>query len=90
MADMEIVEVVDGSDGWTCYFDDEDGTKYNQFRVRDQAICQKFDGKNVKRYWRMVSEVGNNFIVLSKSVCEPGSANPEVSLIVRSSGRSRS
>ena len=78
MADMEIVEVVDGSDGWTCYFDDEDGTKYNQFRVRDQAICQKFDGKNVKRYWRMVSEVGNNFIVLSKSVCEPGSANPEV------------
>jgi hypothetical protein len=78
MADMEIVEVVDGSDGWTCYFDDEDGTKYNQFRVRDQAICQKFDGKNVKRYWRMVSEVGNNYIVLSKSVCEPGSANPEV------------
>lgn len=78
MADMEIVEVVDGSDGWTCYFDDEDGTKYNQFRVRDQAICQKFDGKNVKRYWRMVSDVGNNYIVLSKSVCEPGSANPEV------------
>lgn len=78
MADMEIVEVVDGSDGWTCYFDDEDGTKYNQFRVRDQAICQKFDGKNVKRYWRMVSEVGSNYIVLSKSICEAGSAVPEV------------
>lgn len=78
MADMEIVEIVDDSDGWICYFNDEDGTKYNQFRVRDQAICQKFDGKNVKRYWRMVSETGSNFIVLSKSVCEPGSAIPEI------------
>lgn len=78
LADMEIVEVEDISDGWRCYFDTEDGTKYNQFRVRDQAICQKFDGKNVKRYWRMVSEVGDDYIVLSKSVCESGSGNPEV------------
>ena len=78
LADMEIVEVEDVADGWKCYFDTEDGTKYNQFRVRDQAICQKFDGKNVKRYWRMVSEVGEDYIVLSKSVCESGSGNPEV------------
>lgn len=77
IADMECVEVQDVGDGFKCFFDDEDGTKYNQFRVYDQAICQKFDGKNVKRYWRMVSEVGTDYIVLSKSVCESGSAIPE-------------
>lgn len=77
VADMECVEVEDAGDGWICYFDDEDGTKYNEFRIRDQVICQKFDGKNVKRYWRMVTEVGNNYIVLSKSVCEAGSGYPE-------------
>lgn len=79
VADMKIIEVERLSDGdFKCYFDTEDGTKYNQFRPGDQAICQIFDGKNVKRYWRLVKEVDNESITLSLEVCEPGSAFPEV------------
>lgn len=70
LADIECTQVDILSDGYKCYFDDADGTKYNQFRVNDMAICQKFDGKNVKRYWRKVNEVGSNYIVLSKDICE--------------------
>lgn len=62
---------------YKCYFDTEDDTKYNQFRAGDQAICQVFDGKNVKRYWRLVKEAGRDFIILSFSVCESGSSEPE-------------
>lgn len=79
IADMEIIEVTTtDTNDYKCKFDTQDGTKYNQFVEGDQAICQIFDGKNVKRYWRMVSEVGDDYIVLSQSVCEPGSAVPEV------------
>lgn len=79
IADIEIIEVeTTDSNDYKCFFDTQDGTKYNPFREGDQALCQIFDGKNVKRYWRMVSEVGNDYIVLSQSVCEPGSAIPEV------------
>lgn len=70
LADIECTQVDILSDGYKCYFDNADGTKYNQFRVNDMAICQKFDGKNVKRYWRKVNEVGSNYIVLSKDICE--------------------
>lgn len=79
VADMEIIEVTTTeTNDYKCKFDTQDGTKYNQFVEGDQAICQIFDGKNVKRYWRMVSEVGDDYVVLSQSVCEPGSAVPEV------------
>lgn len=77
LADMECTEVVVTDNAYRCYFDDGDGTKYNQFRVNDMAICQKFDGKNVKRYWRKVNAVGQNYIDLSMDVCEAGSAIPE-------------
>lgn len=76
VADMKCTEVEELSDGYKCYFDTEDGTKYNQFIINDQAICQKFDGKDVKRYWRAVTEVGTDYIVLSKEICEPGSGTP--------------
>lgn len=79
IADMKIIAVERDAEGdYKCFFDDEDGTKYNQFRPGDQAICQIFDGKNVKRYWRLVKETGSNYIILSETVCEPGSAEPEV------------
>lgn len=77
LADMECTQVEVLSDAYRCYFDDGDGTKYNEFRVNDMAICQKFDGKNVKRYWRKVNAVGSNYIDLSLDVCEPGSGYPE-------------
>lgn len=79
IADMKIIDVQKDAEGdYKCFFDNEDGTKYNQFRPGDQAICQIFDGKNVKRYWRLVKETGADYIILSDTVCEPGSAEPEV------------
>lgn len=78
VADMKCIKVEDIGSAYKCYFDTEDNTKYNEFIVNDQAICQKFDGKNVKRYWRAVTAVGSDYIVLSKDICEPGSAVPEV------------
>ena len=77
LADMECTQVDKLADCYRCYFDDADGTKYNQFVANDMAICQKFDGKNVKRYWRKVNNVGSNYIDLSLDVCEAGSAIPE-------------
>lgn len=76
LGDMKCTKVETLDDGYKCYFDTEDGTKYNEFVVNDMAICQQFDGKNVKRYWRKVNEVGRDYIVLSKDVCEPNSSEP--------------
>lgn len=76
LGDMKCTKVETLTDGYKCYFDTEDGTKYNEFVVNDMAICQQFDGKNVKRYWRKVNEVGRDYIVLSKDVCEPNSSEP--------------
>lgn len=80
IADIECINVVDSSEGWLCYFKDEDGYTFSGFKALDQAICQKFDGKNVKRYWRTVLSVNeeDNYIVLSKTQCESGSGIPEV------------
>lgn len=78
VADLEILDVsTTDSNDYKCTFDTQDGTVRNPFVVGDQAICQIFDGQNVKRYWRMVSEVGEDYVVLSDSVCEPGSSVPE-------------
>lgn len=79
VADMEVVsvDVADAQGVYRCYFDDQDGTIANKFEVYDQAICQKFDGKNIKRYWRLVTAVGSNFIELSMTDFEPGSGIPE-------------
>lgn len=77
LADMKCTEVIELSDSYQCFFDTEDGTKYNQFLANDMAICQKFDGKNVKRYWRKVNAIGDDCIYLSKDVCEAGSGVPE-------------
>lgn len=78
VADLEILDVTTtGDNDYKCTFDTQDGTIRNPFVVGDQAICQIFEGKNVKRYWRMVSEVGTDYVVLSSSVCEPGSSIPE-------------
>lgn len=76
LGDMKCTKVETLADGYKCHFDTEDGTKYNEFVVNDMAICQQFDGKNVKRYWRKVNEVGRDYIVLSKDVCEPNSSEP--------------
>ena len=61
-----------------CYFDTDDskGEKkvYNEFMVGDQARCQQFgidagthEFVKTKYYWRLVVEVGDDYIVLSNT-----------------------
>lgn len=71
---VEPVIVGEDVTGYKCYFETSDGEKtvYQEFVVGDQALCQQFvlsdtsDGyKSTKYYWRIVKEVGDNYIVLS-------------------------
>lgn len=67
------VETVTG--GWKCYFTANEGDEVqNYWKVGDQARCQSFDvyegtqtGVQSKYYWRLVTEVGNEYVVLSES-----------------------
>lgn len=65
-------------DKFKCYFDSSDrkGEKkvYNEFIVGDQARCQQFgieagthEFVKTKYYWRLVVEVGEDYIVLSNT-----------------------
>lgn len=65
-------------DKFKCYFDTNDskGEKkvYNEFIVGDQARCQQFgieagthEFVKTKYYWRLVVEVGEDYIVLSNT-----------------------
>lgn len=75
---VRISEVEELEDGYKCFFNNDDGTIPNPFVVGDQALHQVFTGKNISRYWRLVTEVGDNYFVLSKTDCESGSDIPKV------------
>lgn len=75
---VRISEVEELEDGYKCLFNNDDGTIPNPFIVGDQALHQVFTGKNIGRYWRLVTEVGDNYFVLSKTDCEAGSGIPRV------------
>ncbi|OUO16610.1 hypothetical protein [Odoribacter splanchnicus] len=75
---VRISEVEELEDGYKCLFNNDDGTIPNPFIVGDQALHQVFTGKNIGRYWRLVTEVGDNYFVLSKTDCEAGSGIPQV------------
>ena len=75
---LRISEVEELEDGYKCFFNNDDGTIPNPFVVGDQALHQVFTGKNISRYWRLVTEVGDNYFVLSKTDCESGSDIPKV------------
>lgn len=75
---VRISEVEELEDGYKCLFNNDDGTIPNPFIVGDQALHQVFTGKNISRYWRLVTEVGDNHFVLSKTDCESGSDIPKV------------
>ena len=71
--------------GYKCYFDtmeNEQGDAQvpNEFVVGDQARCQRFDlaSTSAKYYWRLVTAVGDDYIVLSKTDCDSGSGVPAV------------
>lgn len=72
--------------GYKCYFENDDGEGqhiYNQFRVGDQAYCETWnlgggtstDFSN-QFYWRLVTQVGDDYIVLSADDCASGSTTP--------------
>ena len=88
-AAMVCSKVEDISNGWKCYFnsEDSDGRKvYQEFESGDQARCQTFNlspkGANDLAgnhyYWRLVTAVGDDYIVLSKTDCDANSDEPRV------------
>lgn len=76
-ASIVCTSVVEKDNGYYCYFNDKDadGIKILQeFVVNDQARCQVFnEGLKNKYYWRLVTEVGSNYIVLSKDYYDKSS-----------------
>jgi hypothetical protein len=85
-ANMICSRVEDAGDAYRCYMettDDSGNTIYNQFIEGDQAYVQTFNlitdenGNTTNHfYWRLVTGVGDNFILLSKTVCADGSTIP--------------
>lgn len=78
-ARMECSEVQITADGFKCFFDTKSGTVSNDFAVGDQARCQRFDlgVTTAKYYWRLVTEVGPDYIVLSLADADEGSDQPQ-------------
>lgn len=69
-----------GQKSYTCCFNniDSDGLKiYNQFQVGDLAFCQTFNNNKVRKWWRMVTAVGENSITVNDTNCMPDSSEPE-------------
>ena len=80
LAAMNCNRVVDTGDAYRCYFETDAGEGdgvANMFEVNDQAICQTFNAWGSKYYWRLVTEVGENYIDLSKEDCDVNSNIPE-------------
>ena len=84
-AGNEITKVEKVSGGWKCSFTSNEGDEVQNFwKAGDQARCQKFDvgeGTNEsvqsKYYWRLVTEVGKDYVVLSETDYDTGVTNSE-------------
>ena len=83
-ASMVCSRVEETDDAYRCYFRSDDGERvvYNEFRVGDQARCQTFnikagtyEGVTNRYYWRLVTAVGEDWIDLSKTDCDPATDN---------------
>ena len=68
-ARMEITNVIERTNGYACYFDQKEGTVANLFHVDDVAWNNRFTPENEdeKFYKRRVVEVGEDYVVLSKT-----------------------
>lgn len=77
-ASMECNKVETVTGGYKCYFDTKEGQVPNEFAVGDQARCQRFNlgTTQQKYYWRLVTAVGDDYIILSDSDCDTGSGVP--------------
>lgn len=69
MANMICSAVEETENGYRCFFDQKQGTIVNLFAINDIVWCQKFepDNTSTKYYKRIVTEVSETYIVLSKS-----------------------
>lgn len=84
-AGNEITKVEKVSGGWKCSFTSNEGDEVQNFwKAGDQARCQKFDvaeGTNEsvqsKYYWRLVTEVGEDYVVLSETDYDTDVTNSE-------------
>lgn len=79
-AAMTCGEVEELEEAYRCYFQtkDEDGGDeiFNQFVVNDLAICQTYNAWGSRYYWRKVVGVGEDYIDLSKTLCDEYSDVP--------------
>lgn len=79
-AAMTCGEVEELSDAYRCYFQTrrEDNTDeiFNQFAINDLAICQTYNAWGSRYYWRKVVGIGNDYIDLSKTLCDEDSDIP--------------
>lgn len=75
---MTISKVEETDTAYRCYFERTDGdrTLQNQFTVGTQARRQTFNLINQAYYWRLVTEVGDDYVDLSKIDCDTGSTIP--------------
>jgi len=76
---MTISKVEETDTAYRCYFERTDGdrTLQNQFTVGTQARRQTFNLINQAYYWRLVTEVGDDYVDLSKTDCDTGSTVPQ-------------
>lgn len=83
-AGMKCNRVDESDDVYRCYFkEEEDGIEIeNQFTPGSLAIAQECNIKTGvshhvgnRYYWRLVTAVGENYIDLSKTVCDPNVEN---------------
>lgn len=78
----KITKVEDKGSTWRCYFRQDDGTMQaqNLWQTDDLARAETFNlkGKANRHYWRRVTNVGEDWIELSKTDCEQGSDAPQV------------
>lgn len=77
-ASIKIGGVEETPSGYKCSFNTDGGSIVNPFIVNDQGFHQVFDSTKMSRYWRLITEVGSDYFVMSKTDCESGSGIPKV------------
>lgn len=79
-AAMTCGEVEELEDVYRCYFQTKNAEGhdeiFNQFAENDLAICQTYNAWGSHYYWRKVVGVGEDYIDLSKDICDEYSDIP--------------
>lgn len=75
-AGMKINKVEEFDGYWRCYMETENG-QVNEFTVGAQARCNRY-GSQQRYWWRLVDNIGVNYIDVSKTDMDAGSMAPAV------------